>query len=198
MAKAMSTDLSADGRAITANALKCGPGVPERRANDSPVNTMVSVLKGLSVSTVQLRRQRSIRARCCLAGNSWPGLGQSSGSVRFLNVFGSSFRRHQRSSFIVGGYGVVPFHKRTRRGPKTAQENDIYFNNLSGAANRTRTCDPVITNDVLYQLSYCGGPNGALRNCLKTRAPDIGQRLILQEKRASPKPSKAGFRSKTL
>jgi len=28
----------------------------------------------------------------------------------------------------------------------------------SGAANRTRTCDPVITNDVLYQLSYCGGP----------------------------------------
>jgi hypothetical protein len=27
---------------------------------------------------------------------------------------------------------------------------------MSGAANRTRTCDPVITNDVLYQLSYCG------------------------------------------
>ena len=31
----------------------------------------------------------------------------------------------------------------------------------TGAANRTRTCDPVITNDVLYQLSYCGGPNAA-------------------------------------
>jgi hypothetical protein len=30
--------------------------------------------------------------------------------------------------------------------------------NLAGAANRTRTCDPVITNDVLYQLSYCGEP----------------------------------------
>ena len=30
----------------------------------------------------------------------------------------------------------------------------------AGAANRTRTCDPVITNDVLYQLSYCGGPCG--------------------------------------
>ena len=30
-----------------------------------------------------------------------------------------------------------------------------------GAANRTRTCDPVITNDVLYQLSYCGEPYGA-------------------------------------
>jgi hypothetical protein len=27
---------------------------------------------------------------------------------------------------------------------------------LAGAANRIRTCDPVITNDVLYQLSYCG------------------------------------------
>ena len=32
---------------------------------------------------------------------------------------------------------------------------------MIGAANRTRTCDPVITNDVLYQLSYCGGPNAA-------------------------------------
>ena len=31
----------------------------------------------------------------------------------------------------------------------------------NGAANRTRTCDPVITNDVLYQLSYCGGPDAA-------------------------------------
>jgi hypothetical protein len=31
-----------------------------------------------------------------------------------------------------------------------------------GAANRIRTCDPVITNDVLYQLSYCGGPSDAL------------------------------------
>src|SRR4029078_12816903 len=31
----------------------------------------------------------------------------------------------------------------------------------AGAANRTRTCDPVITNDVLYQLSYCGGPNAS-------------------------------------
>src|SRR5579862_7649750 len=30
-----------------------------------------------------------------------------------------------------------------------------------GAANRTRTCDPVITNDVLYQLSYCGGPKSS-------------------------------------
>jgi hypothetical protein len=29
---------------------------------------------------------------------------------------------------------------------------------IIGAANRTRTCDPVITNDVLYQLSYCGEP----------------------------------------
>ncbi len=26
----------------------------------------------------------------------------------------------------------------------------------SGAAEGTRTPDPIITNDVLYQLSYCG------------------------------------------
>ena len=30
---------------------------------------------------------------------------------------------------------------------------------VNGAASRTRTCDPVITNDVLYQLSYCGKPS---------------------------------------
>jgi hypothetical protein len=37
-----------------------------------------------------------------------------------------------------------------------------------GAANRTRTCDPVITNDVLYQLSYCGGPS------VQKRFPGVG------------------------
>jgi hypothetical protein len=55
---------------------------------------------------------------------------------------------------------------------------------------------------VLYQLSYCGGPNCAIRICLKTRAPDIGQRPILQEKRVCPRwpgsKSGAGFRPKTL
>ncbi len=35
---------------------------------------------------------------------------------------------------------------------------------LCGAADRTRTYDPIITNDVLYQLSYSGilGPTMAL------------------------------------
>jgi hypothetical protein len=53
----------------------------------------------------------------------------------------------------------------------------------AGAANRTRTCDPVITNDVLYQLSYCGGPSGAFGEGPKTLAPDIGRGPILQGKR---------------
>jgi hypothetical protein len=30
------------------------------------------------------------------------------------------------------------------------------FNSLTGAARGIRTPDPIITNDVLYQLSYCG------------------------------------------
>jgi hypothetical protein len=34
-------------------------------------------------------------------------------------------------------------------------------NELAGAARGIRTPDPVITNDVLYQLSYCGEPRGA-------------------------------------
>lgn len=54
---------------------------------------------------------------------------------------------------------------------------------LGGAANRTRTCDPVITNDVLYQLSYCGGPNAGLGPRPETPAPDIGHGSDWQEKR---------------
>ena len=38
----------------------------------------------------------------------------------------------------------------------------------AGAARGTRTPDPVITNDVLYQLSYCGIKD------LARQAPDLG------------------------
>ena len=38
--------------------------------------------------------------------------------------------------------------------PGTAKAQKAFdFNGLDGAAYRTRTCDPIITNDVLYQLS---------------------------------------------
>ena len=40
----------------------------------------------------------------------------------------------------------------------------------AGAARGTRTPDPVITNDVLYQLSYCGGPS-------KKRVPHGAERV---------------------
>ena len=42
-----------------------------------------------------------------------------------------------------------------------------------GAARGIRTPDPVITNDVLYRLSYCGEPEslvGAFGHGLETRA----------------------------
>jgi hypothetical protein len=34
---------------------------------------------------------------------------------------------------------------------------------IAGAARGIRTPDPVITNDVLYQLSYCGNPRSEYR-----------------------------------
>ena len=34
--------------------------------------------------------------------------------------------------------------------------SSVYFGGHSGAAEGTRTPDPIITNDVLYQLSYSG------------------------------------------
>jgi hypothetical protein len=41
----------------------------------------------------------------------------------------------------------------------------------SGAARGIRTPDPIITNDVLYRLSYCGisSVQGAFKNCLNYR-----------------------------
>jgi hypothetical protein len=40
--------------------------------------------------------------------------------------------------------------------PKCPQGPDL-SGFIAGAARGIRTPDPVITNDVLYQLSYCGG-----------------------------------------
>jgi hypothetical protein len=55
----------------------------------------------------------------------------------------------------------------------------------TGAARGIRTPDPVITNDVLYQLSYCGGPCGGFGGS-EAPAPDIGERPILQGSRRVP------------
>ena len=45
----------------------------------------------------------------------------------------------------------------------------------AGAARGIRTPDPVITNDVLYQLSYCGGPCGKNACHLISGAGRIGK-----------------------
>jgi hypothetical protein len=41
----------------------------------------------------------------------------------------------------------------------------------AGAARGIRTPDPVITNDVLYQLSYCGEPCGKRVHLISGGAP---------------------------
>jgi hypothetical protein len=61
------------------------------------------------------------------------------------------------------GYAVVPLIGNDKPARQIDQSNMNDFMVLRGAANRIRTCDPVITNDVLYQLSYCGGPCGRFR-----------------------------------
>ena len=38
----------------------------------------------------------------------------------------------------------------------------LQLSEVGGAAEGTRTPDPIITNDVLYQLSYSGVPDGLL------------------------------------
>jgi hypothetical protein len=82
-------------------------------------------------------------------------------------------------SWLRGGSFLKKEHAKLKDGLQSL----LKINTISGAANRIRTCDPVITNDVLYQLSYCGGPCGAFSKPLKTPAPDNGQRPALQQKR---------------
>src|SRR5947209_13542077 len=55
-----------------------------------------------------------------------------------------------------------------------------------GAARGIRTPDPVITNDVLYQLSYCGGASG--KRPKNACAPDTGQGADWQGKRSPQRP----------
>jgi hypothetical protein len=51
-----------------------------------------------------------------------------------------------------GGHRVVtkPMGHNQRKGDSYKKTNDL---KVGGAAYRIRTCDPIITNDVLYQLS---------------------------------------------
>src|SRR5690242_19404210 len=57
----------------------------------------------------------------------------------------------------------------------------------TGAARGTRTPDPVITNDVLYQLSYCGGPSKTTSEAGRSAwPPGIGHGSDWQGKAALP------------
>src|SRR3984893_7042678 len=60
-----------------------------------------------------------------------------------------------------------------------------------GAARGIRTPDPVITNDVLYQLSYCGGPC-----CSQARACVRFGTLISGTARLGKTPRSAAFRKR--
>jgi hypothetical protein len=57
----------------------------------------------------------------------------------------------------------------------------------AGAARGIRTPDPVITNDVLYQLSYCGEPCGKRVHLISGGAP------VGKENAGSAKRNRCGF-----
>lgn len=78
-----------------------------------------------------------------------------------------------------------PTHGRSRGKPASVMQSraggaDRFGQRRNGAARGARTPDPVITNDVLYQLSYCGN-RGASTKRPEMSAPDIGRRPDWQE-----------------
>ena len=58
--------------------------------------------------------------------------------------------------------GVDKLHNLFRKRRKIS-----YLWCFSGAAERTRTSDPIITNDVLYQLSYSGAVGPVRTGCVQ-------------------------------
>jgi hypothetical protein len=80
-------------------------------------------------------------------------------------------RSEWRSEFRFRGHAVLAACEQAAEVWLKAPTRSICAK--AGAANRIRTCDPVITNDVLYQLSYCGEPCDACEN-----APDKRPHLI--------------------
>lgn len=58
----------------------------------------------------------------------------------------------------ASGHAAVPDRQPIPLGEPRQSEISRNPGVLSGAARGIRTPDPVITNDVLYQLSYCGEP----------------------------------------
>ena len=92
----------------------------------------------------------------CKAEPAWRGVGRVFAPAALARTIGWKTKHLARSRLEVGSSWL-----RASAGsrPRTTRSNCLGWE--AGAANRTRTCDPVITNDVLYQLSYCGGPNAA-------------------------------------
>ena len=65
----------------------------------------------------------------------------------------SSWQAHVNRS-LRAGLGA----EQLRHTYATGEESMHCVNGITGAAREIRTPDPIITNDVLYQLSYCGVP----------------------------------------
>ena len=80
------------------------------------------------------------------------------------------------------------------------KRNSLDFSRLFrfGGRNRTRTCDPIDVNDVLYQLShatksFCVPPcyiHGAMHNTVST---SLGTRCIIARRRRDVNPSSSVF-----
>lgn len=56
--------------------------------------------------------------------------------------------------FVEGGYAFSPTVSQDKVNPNPFFRKKRFGLHLFGGRNRTRTCDPIDVNDVLYQLSH--------------------------------------------
>jgi hypothetical protein len=66
----------------------------------------------------------------------------------------------ERPTVALQGYGAAAFDRFATKCLGWLARPKLAKRAKAGAARGIRTPDPVITNDVLYQLSYCGELSG--------------------------------------
>lgn len=88
-----------------------------------------------------------------VGGNCWPVILFPGHGTKFWPARNAPPKRRRRAGDVE-----LTFNCRRETGVKggVGANNSKLIRHLIGAAREIRTPDPIITNDVLYQLSYCG------------------------------------------
>ncbi len=106
--------------------------------------------------------------------------GAESGRSRYQNAFAAGADCRRSATYRCGPKLIGRRDRRQPRRPATQRRHQVSGSG-NGAGRGIRTPDPIITNDVLYQLSYAGVAQGS-RSISGDPHPDNGGRVRCQDR----------------